>query len=135
MFGEYLPPKNSVLQLNHRVEFFNVYSKITLSFNHDIPKWSQYKSWFSDTSLFIEAKISISSHESNYLVNSRPETLLILVKHAINEQSISKLPYHVALRHATLTLKITTSLPAVIAQIFIVFRDMYLQRKTFLRGA
>lgn len=32
----------------------------------------------------------ISSHESNYLVKSRPETLLILVKPAINEQSISK---------------------------------------------
>ena len=90
MFGECLPPKNSVLQLNHRVEFFIVYSKITLAFNDDIPKRPQYKSWFSDTSLFIEPKISISSHESNYLVNSRPETLLILVKHAINEQRISK---------------------------------------------
>ena len=37
-FGECLPPKNSVLQLNHRVEFFQCfYSKITLTNDHDIP--------------------------------------------------------------------------------------------------
>lgn len=38
---------------------------------------SQIQNWFFDTLLFIETKISISSHESNYLANSRPETLLI----------------------------------------------------------
>ena len=90
-FGECLPPTNSVLQLIHRVEFFQcLFQNHTFTFNHDLPKWSQYKNWFSDTLLFIKPKISISSHESNYLVNSRPETLLILVKHAINEQRISK---------------------------------------------
>ena len=55
-----------------------------------ISQSGQYKNWFSDTLLFIESKISIASCKNNHLVNSRPETLLILVKHAINEQRTSK---------------------------------------------
>ena len=60
--------------------------------------------------LFIELRISITSHESNPLVNSRAEIYLILVKHAkhaINEQGKSKdyvnvaMPY-IALRALTL---------------------------------
>lgn len=50
--------------------FFNVYSKTTvsLSFNHDLPKWSQYKNWFYDTLLLIEPKICISSQESIIII-------------------------------------------------------------------
>ena len=42
LFGECLPPKNSVVQLIHRAEFSVFYSKITLTVDHVIPKWSQY---------------------------------------------------------------------------------------------
>ena len=105
----------SVLQLIHRVEIPMFYFKITLTMNHDIPKWSQYKNCFSDILLFIESKISIASHENNNLVNSRPETLYILVKHTINEQGTSKrllkiLSCHDALYDLTLTLRITNTL-------------------------
>ena len=54
IFGECLPLKNSVVQLVliHRVEFFNVYSKITLTINHNIQKWSQYKLIFPHIALY-----------------------------------------------------------------------------------
>ena len=55
----------------------------------------------------IESKISITSHENNHLVNSRPETVLILVKQGTSERLLKILPSHIALRDSTLTLKIT----------------------------
>ena len=62
-------PKNNFLQLIYSVEFFfNVYSKTTVSFNHDLPKWSQYKNWFYDRLLLIEPKICISSQESIIII-------------------------------------------------------------------
>ena len=106
--GECLPPKNSVHQLNHRVEFSIFFSKVTLAINHDIPKWCQYKNWFSDTLLFIEPEISITSHENNPLVNSRPETFVILVKHTINEQGASKNYWNVAMSYCIAWLDINT---------------------------
>ena len=88
------------------------FENISLTFNnHDIPKWFQYKNWFSETLLCTELRMSISSHKSKYLVNSRPETLLILVKHPINKQRIFNKywPCCITLRNATLTLKITNT--------------------------
>ena len=78
---------STVFSNTHRVEFSIFYSN---THYHDIPMWCQYKNWFSDTLLCIEPEISITSHENNPLVNSRPETFVILVKHTINEQGAAK---------------------------------------------
>lgn len=108
MFRECLPPKNIVFQLIHRVECFQcLFQNHSLTFNHNLPK-SQCKNWFADTFLFIERKISILSHENNYLVNSWPETLLILVKYPINH--IKRLLETLPCCNATLTLNHTKPL-------------------------
>ena len=73
-------PKNSVLQLIHRVEFFqSLFQNHVLTFNHDLPERSHTKNDFP-----------IALCITNHLLNLQPETLLILVKHAISEQGISK---------------------------------------------
>ena len=112
MFRECLPPKNIVFQLIQRIECFQcLFQNPSLTFNHNLPK-SQCKNWFADTFLFIERKISILSHENNYLVNSWPETLLILVKYPINHinRLLKTLPCCIALRNAILTLNHTKPL-------------------------
>ena len=44
LFGECLPRKNSVLQLIHRVEFFqSLFQNHALTFNYDLTERSQYK--------------------------------------------------------------------------------------------
>ena len=69
------------------LSFSMFYSKITLTIN---PKVVSIQNRLSDTLLLTESKISISSHENNHLVDSRPETLLVWVKHAIHELKKSK---------------------------------------------
>ena len=83
------------------------YSKITLTIDRDIPKRSHYNTWLSDILLFTGSRISITSHENNPLVNSRPEIHLILVKHtkhAINEQGKSKVYWNVAMSYCIVCL-------------------------------
>ena len=113
MFGECLPPKNSVLQLIHRVEFFNVLFQKSHSLLIKISQSGlNTKLIFRYIALYGIKDIYLS-HENNHLVNSRPETLVIWAKHAINEQrSITRLLnillcHNITLRDATLTLEIT----------------------------
>ena len=67
--------------------------------------------WSFDTLYFKEPKMSISSHESTYLVNSRQGiSLILLVKHANKstnkgfQKTVEILPCCIALRNATSTL-------------------------------
>ena len=72
------------------LSFFKIYYKITLSLLITISqKGLNTKNDFPYIAL-CRTKVSIIGHESNHLDTSQPETLLILIKHAINEQGISE---------------------------------------------
>ena len=50
------------------VFFQCLFENHSLSFNHDLSKWSHYKNWFYDTLLLIQSKICISSQESIIII-------------------------------------------------------------------
>ena len=88
------------------------YSKITLTINHDISQSGlNTKIDFPIHCSLYNQRYLLQVTKNNLLVNSRPETILFLVKHVINEQGASKLRIemllcHIALCDLTLTLNI-----------------------------
>ena len=67
--GNVCLPKTIFSNLFTVLIFFQcLFKNHSLSFNHDLPKWSQYKNWFYDTLLLIEPKICISSQESIIII-------------------------------------------------------------------